>query len=67
MENLSLGQKRVLVNFCSDIARGALLSGLGFSFVLQGSAIFKITFSISSFIFSILALYSAIAIAKETE
>ncbi len=61
---LNQAQQKILANFCADAARGGLLSGLGFAFVIPGDWIARIAFTASSLLFAGLTLFLALQFAK---
>jgi len=67
MIKLSPSQAKILADFCSDVAKGALLSGLGFSFVLPEPPILRIMFFLNALIIAAFTLYLALEIAKIIE
>ena len=64
---LNQAQLKLLIGFCSDIAKGALLAGLGYTYALPVSLEAKIIFSISAILVAILVLLLALRIAKTLE
>jgi hypothetical protein len=62
--NLNRAQTRLLANFCSEMAKGALLSGLGFAFVVPGEPVARAVFTVSALLFAGSALFLALEFAK---
>jgi len=61
---LTQAQFKLLANFCSDIAKGALLSGLGFPYVVAASPIIRIILFVSGVVMAGIMLYLSLLIAK---
>lgn len=57
-------QLKLLANFCADAARGGLLSGLGFAFVIPGDWLTRAVFTSSALLFAGLALLLALRFGK---
>ena len=57
-------QFKLLANFCSDIAKGALLSGLGLGFILPEDITARTLFVIPTITFAICSLLCALEFAK---
>ncbi len=57
-------QYKLLSNFCSDVAKGALLSGLGFSYVITTSPMERLVFLVSGIVMAGIMLYLALLVAK---
>lgn len=64
MRTLNQAQIKLLVNFCSDIAKGAMLSGLGFAFTLPSDPNSKALIVIPSMIATAIFLIFAFIFAK---
>jgi hypothetical protein len=67
MKSINQAQARLMANFCADIAKGALLSGLGFTYALSEPISVKLIFGLTGILFAILALYFALRFAKILE
>lgn len=64
MKNLNHFQIKLLANFCSDVAKGTLLSGLGFTYALQGEIISRFIFLLISTVIALFALLFALRLAN---
>jgi len=58
-------QAKLLADFCSDIAKGALLAALGFSIVTPTEVFLKLTFSLGGIFTAAIFLYWALGLARE--
>lgn len=67
MRKLTPFQAKLLAEFCSDIAKGALLSALGFSVVAPTSILLRVKLLINGVIIAIGFLYWALEVGKEVE
>ncbi len=67
MKTLNQFQFKLLANFCSDIARGAILSGLGFPYLINASPEERIMLFISGIATAGIMLYLALLIAQAVE
>lgn len=61
---LTQSQFKLLADFCSDIAKGALLSGLGFSYIIAGSPTERITLFVGGIAMAGIMLYLALLVAQ---
>ena len=64
MDTFNQSQLKLLSNFCADIAKGALLSGLGLAFILPENAAQKVLFTIPATTIGIFSLFFALQFAK---
>ncbi|MCL4390255.1 MAG: hypothetical protein M1484_02565 [Patescibacteria group bacterium] len=64
MKNINQSQIKLLANFCSDVAKGALLSGLGFTYALTSPLPERLFSLMVSLVIAGMALLLALSISN---